>query len=53
MWVELGAALLHKPCTILTPTRDALPPCVRTDRPGLRIVENADPQVLLKAIGPQ
>lgn len=40
MWVELGAALAWgKPCTLLTPDMQGVPPAVRAGLPGLKVVE--------------
>jgi hypothetical protein len=40
MWVELGAALaLDKPCTLLTPDLNGVPPAVRKGLPNLRVVQ--------------
>lgn len=40
MWVELGAALaLDKPCTLLAPNLDGVPPAVRNGQLDLNIIE--------------
>jgi hypothetical protein len=40
MWVELGAALaLDKPCTLLTPDMNGVPPALKNGLPNLNIVQ--------------
>lgn len=48
MWVEVGAALAWaKPCVLLTPTLEALPPALRLPQANLRIVVYQSHQHLL------
>jgi hypothetical protein len=50
MWVELGAAVAwDKPCTLVVPNRQCLPPCLKDGElpSNLRIVEYGDHQQLL------
>jgi hypothetical protein len=40
MWVELGAALaLDKPCTLMAPNLDGVPPSIKEGLPNLKVVQ--------------
>jgi uncharacterized protein (DUF1684 family) len=51
MWVELGAALAWgKPCTLLTPDLNGVPPAVRQGMPQLKVVEYGSHEEMLKLL---
>ena len=54
MWVELGAALAwDKPCTLLTPDLNGVPPAVRQGLPNLKVVEYGSHQQMLRLLQQQ
>lgn len=54
MWVELGAALAWgKPCTLLTPDLQGVPPAVRQGMPNLKVVEYGNHQQMLRRLQEQ
>lgn len=51
MWVELGAALAwNKPCTLLTPDLNGVPPAVRQGIPQLKIVQYGSHEEMLQIL---